>query len=31
VVGAAHVVGKEGIVSLMRQRGYQAEQARVGN
>jgi uncharacterized protein YbaP (TraB family) len=30
VVGAAHVIGKEGIVSLMRQRGYQVEQAQVG-
>jgi uncharacterized protein len=31
VVGAAHVVGKEGIVSLMRQRGYKVEQAQAGN
>lgn len=30
VVGAAHVVGKEGIVHLMEERGYKVEQARVG-
>ncbi len=26
IVGAAHLVGKEGIIALLRQKGYQAEQ-----
>ena len=30
VVGAAHVIGKAGIVKLMQARGYRVEQAVVG-